>query len=181
MNHRNDRRLVIRALRGDKDAFTELILASEKTLYGTALSLVKNSSDASDAIQDAILEAYEKLDTLRNPEYFRTWLIRILIHKCYALLQRASRQIPMEFTEAEGGVTEECPDTSLDVRSAMDSLSDGDRLVLSLFYLEDIPIKEIASMLGISPGAVKTRLTRSRAHFKTAYGKEEPIHETAEY
>lgn len=174
-----DRQLVKRSLKGDKDSFTQLILNHEKTLYGTAMGIVKNSHDASDAIQDAILEAYENLDSLREPNYFKTWLIRILIHKCYAILKRSSRQIPTEFTEESLGCTEDTSDTAMDIRNAMDTLSGGDRLILTLFYVEDIPIKEIASMLELSQGAVKNRLYRSRTHFKEIYCKEGIRHEPA--
>lgn len=54
-----------------------------KDMYRTAIAILMNDADAADAIQDTILSCWEKLDTLREPRYFKTWLTRILIHKCY--------------------------------------------------------------------------------------------------
>ena len=71
-------RLVRRARNGDTEAFTQLILRNEEMLSRVALSLLHNMEDAADAVQDAILAAWQALPSLREPRYFRTWLVRIL-------------------------------------------------------------------------------------------------------
>ena len=63
-----------------KETFTKLVLESEKTFYRVSMSMLKNETDCEDAVQTAILTAYEKLDTLKNEEFFKTWLVRILIN-----------------------------------------------------------------------------------------------------
>ena len=74
--------LVKKAMKGDADAFAELIRLNTQSLYKIAWSYLKNDQDVADAIQDTILACYEKIGTLRNPRFFRTWMIRILINKC---------------------------------------------------------------------------------------------------
>lgn len=71
-----------------KQEFTPKILEAEKSMYYTAKVFLHNDCDCADAVQTAILSAYEKLHTLKNPEYFRTWLIRILINECKSMLRR---------------------------------------------------------------------------------------------
>ena len=80
--------LVEKARNGDKKAFDHLIRSQMENMYKTAISYLKNDEDAADAIQEAILTCYEKLDTLKTDGYFRTWLTRILINKCKDMLRK---------------------------------------------------------------------------------------------
>ena len=66
----------------NQQEFTAAVLAAEPTLYRGAKAMVGNEEDCADAAQQAILRAWERLDTLRQPQYFRTWLTRILINEC---------------------------------------------------------------------------------------------------
>ena len=61
-----------------KERFTELVLASERTLYRVSMSMLKNETECEDAVQTAILTAYEKLSTLKQEEIFKTWMVRIM-------------------------------------------------------------------------------------------------------
>ena len=72
----------------NQQEFTAAGLAAEPTLYRVAKAMVGNEEDCADAAQQAILRAWERLDTLRQPQYFRTWLVRILIRKCQDILRR---------------------------------------------------------------------------------------------
>ena len=65
-----------------RDEFSKRVLESEQTLYRISMSMLKNETDCEDAVQTAILTAYEKLSTLKEEQYFRTWLVRILINIC---------------------------------------------------------------------------------------------------
>lgn len=80
--------LVLLAKRRDADAFTELMQSQMQNMYKTARALLENDEDAADAISDTILACWEKLDQLKNPEYFRTWMTRILINKCNDILRK---------------------------------------------------------------------------------------------
>lgn len=79
--------LVRKAMKGDADAFAELIRANMQSMYKTAWVYLGNEHDIADAMQEAVLACYEKIGTLKNTKYFRTWLIRILINKCNDILR----------------------------------------------------------------------------------------------
>ena len=74
--------LVKRSISGDADAFLELMEKNSLAMYKVARGILDNDEDAADAIQDTILTCFEKIHTLKNPEYFKTWMIRILINEC---------------------------------------------------------------------------------------------------
>ena len=92
--------LVRRAKGGDGGAFVELMEGQKSTLYKVARSYLHNDADAADAVSETVLACFEKLDTLRQPRYFRTWLVRICIRKCQDLLRERKRSVPLdELTE----------------------------------------------------------------------------------
>lgn len=74
--------LVKRSISGDADAFLELMEKNSLEMYKVARGILDNDEDAADAMQDTILTCFEKIHTLKNPEYFKTWMIRILINEC---------------------------------------------------------------------------------------------------
>ena len=78
---------VKKAQRHDKDAFTELMQLYLKDMYRTAIAILMNEEDAADALQDTILTCWEKLYTLKKPEFFKTWMTRILINHCYDIIR----------------------------------------------------------------------------------------------
>ena len=165
-------RLVRRAQRGDKAAFMDLIEENQLALYRAAKAILHREEDVEDAVQEAICKAFYKLSDLRQPKYFKTWLTRILINCCYDLLRQQKGLVPLEVVPEEGRADER--ETSLDVQQALNDLGENDRLVLTLYYLNDIPVKDIAGTLGISEGAVKQRLVHGRQKFRQAYeGREQ--------
>ncbi len=83
-----------------KENLGRLILESERQMYLTAKTILHNDQDCGDAIQEAIVKAFQKIDTLRQEKYAKTWLMRILINECYSLLRRESRYVSMEDQEA---------------------------------------------------------------------------------
>ncbi len=80
----------------NKKQFTTQVLEAEKSLYHIAKSILKNDDDCADAMQNAILHAFEKLHTLRNEMYFKTWLTRILINECNYIIRSRKAQVPYE-------------------------------------------------------------------------------------
>lgn len=159
---------VRKAQDGDKEAFVKLMRDSEPAMYRAAKAILHREEDVEDAMQEAVCKAFQKLPDLRQPKYFKTWLTRILINCCYDLLRPMKNMAPLELlpeVESPG----EDPDLSLDVRAALNALSENDRLVMTLFYLNDLPIKEIARLLVISESAVKQRLVHGREKFRTIY------------
>lgn len=165
--------LVKKAANGDKEAFTSLVHLHRQSFYATAMALTRNEPDALDAVQSALLSIWENLPALREPAFFKTWATRILINACKAQLRSRSLALPLEFLEdvplPESGGREE----ALDVRAALGELPQEDRLILQLFYFEDMPAKEIAEALSITPEAARMRLSRARRKFKEIYGRGE--------
>ncbi len=82
MQERDIEELIKKAQGHDSDAFTRLMQYYAKDMYRTALAILMNDEDSADAIQDTMLTCWEKLDTLRQRKYFKTWLTRILISVC---------------------------------------------------------------------------------------------------
>ena len=168
-------RLVKRAMSGDKEAFVALMEENKRSLLGAARAILKNEEDVADAMQDTVLDAFEKLHTLHKVQYFKTWLMRILINNCYTVL-RQRKTVPIgDFLPEEGREYEW--DEGLDVQAALEETGAGERLVLALYYVEDMSQKDIAAAMGISENAVKQRLARGRRHFRNIYLKGAAVNE----
>lgn len=149
-----------------KENLGRLILESERQMYLTAKTILHNDQDCGDAIQEAIVKSFQKIDTLRQDKYAKTWLMRILINECYSLLRRESRYVSMEeMKELSLGEAEEKKDYS-DLYSAVKSLKEELRIPVILYYGEDFSIREIAQILEITEGAVQKRLFRARMQLR---------------
>lgn len=169
--------LIKRAWAGDKDAFVALMERHKLSLLGVARAILKNEEDVADVMQETVLSAYEKLYTLKKPKYFKSWLTRILINHCYGVL-RQRKTVSLEDYLPEAGDTEEARwDARLDVQAALMGSGAGERLVLILYYVEDMSQREIAKLLGISENAVKQRLARGRKNFRNVYLREAAVNE----
>lgn len=157
----NEKRLVQAAQQGSREAFAVLAGCHERSLYATALSLSRSSWDASDAVQEAFVEAYVKLRKLRDPDKFSAWLSAILVNKCRDLWRRR-RPTPVDTTLLEGEAYEfHGPETSLDIVHAMRDLDEQSRLVVALRYFRDLKVDQIAEIVGCPSGTVKSRLNRA--------------------
>lgn len=143
----------------DKERFTALVLDSEQTLYRVSMSMLKNEKDCEDAVQSALLTAYQKLPSLRREEYFKTWLVRILINECNDLLRKRGKS-----AECVADVSDQAPPLTegVELRLAIGRLPLKIRQVITLYYLNDFSVKEIKTILRIPEGTVKTRLKKGR-------------------
>lgn len=165
MQSKETENLVKRAKRKEPEAFTELMQLYMKDMYKVALAILINDEDAADAIQDTILACWEKIDTLKYVQYYKTWMTRILIHKCYQLRKTAQKTERLEEYE-EPGVYDEY---KLELMEALSSLDEKYRIVMTLFYSEGYHIHEIAEILKIPKSTVQTRLQRGRAKLARYY------------
>lgn len=164
--------LVRKAQDGSKEAFVKLIQDNELAMYRAAKAILHREEDVEDAVQETVCKAFQKLPDLRQPKFFKTWLTRILINCSCDLLRQQKGLVPLELLP-ETGELDRDSDLSLDVRAALDALGENDRLVMTLFYLNDLPIRDIAKTLAISESAVKQRLVHGRRKFREVYeGKE---------
>lgn len=158
--------LIRRARAGDGAAFVELMEGQKSAMYKVARSFLHNDADAADAISETVLACFEKLGTLRQPRYFRTWLVRVLIRKCQDLLRERKRSVPLEELAQVG--REDPGHARAEFLALLDSLDEKYRTVLLLYYGEGFSVKEIARAMDLKEETVKTRLKRARAGFKLA-------------
>ncbi|MCD8155177.1 MAG: sigma-70 family RNA polymerase sigma factor [Clostridiales bacterium] len=175
---RADPHLVRRAMGGNCDAFGQLIHMHQEYLYRTAFLYVKNEDDALDIVQECILKAYESMGRLRRPEFFKTWLTRILINCAKLHLRRCSRISPGDVEERGAGErTSLEPAVSVeekwDLFHAIDRLPERYRSVVILKYFNDLKISEIASVLEIPEGSVKSYLYRAKKELRVYLEEDE--------
>ncbi len=147
-----------------KEQLGQLILASEETLYHVAKSLLASDADCADAIQEAIVKAFTNLHTLRQDSYARTWLVRILINECYALMRKGKRLVSLE--EYQYPETAQETEDYSDLYEAVRRLPPDVRICIILYYLEGYSVKETAKILKITESAVKNRLSRARTRMR---------------
>lgn len=157
--------LVHKAKSRDPDAFTELMQTYTKDMYKVAISILMNDEDAADAIQETILTCWEKIEMLKYNQYFKTWLIRILINNCYDIRKVREKIITMEGFEEPSAEDA----YNLELKEALSKLDEKYRIVMMLFYAEGYRIREIAKLLNISQSTVQTRLDRGRKKLKDYY------------
>lgn len=148
----------------DREEFTRAVLEYENTLYRVAKSMLGSEADCADAAQNALLRAWEKQHTLRDTAYFKTWLTRILINECRAMLRQRARFVPLEEEAAEGEIA---PERDSGLYEAVMGLDVKYRVPFVLYYIEGFRTREIASMLKLPEGTVKTRLRRAREILRT--------------
>ncbi len=163
--------LVEKAVRGDADAFLELMEMNSLSMYKTARGILKNDNDVSDAIQDTILTSFEKIHKLKNPQYFKTWLIRILINECNQILRHYKKvntieQVP-ETPRQDKTLAE------FEFKEMLEQVDEKYRVILVLYYEQGFKISEIAELLELNENTVKTRLARAREQIRSAYFQED--------
>ena len=149
-----------------KEQLGNLILDLERQLYSTAKTILFSDQDCADAIQETIVKAFSKIDTLKNDKYARTWLIRILINECYNLVRKSSKFISLEDLEDRLEMESEKAKDYSELYTAVNSLKEELRLPVILYYIEDFSVREIAQILEISEGAVQKRLARARGKLR---------------
>lgn len=157
--------LIREARSKDPDAFSSLIYFYMKDLYRVAISILMNDEDAADAIQDTILGCWEKLHTLKQEKYFKTWLTRILINHCYDMRKKQQRMTTME--DYEEPVAED--QYNVELKEALRQLDEKYRIVMVLYYSEGYQTGEIAELLEIPRSTVQTRLQRGREKLEAYY------------
>ncbi len=148
-----------------KEQLGQIIIRSEETLYHIAKTLLYNDADCADAIQEAIVKAFAGISSLRQDAYAKTWLVRILINECYAMMRREKRVVSLEVYQQEEAAAE--TEDYSDLYEALRQLPDQIRICVTLYYLEGYSVKETAKILEITESAVKNRLARARTKLRT--------------
>ena len=129
-----DKELILRAKEQDKEAFVTLLNELKPNMYKVAKAMLGKEEDIADAMQETILACWEKIHTLRKPEYFKTWLIRILINNCKAIYNQHARIIVDSAFFEEEAVEADYAD--VEWQEMMECLNVKQRIVVELYYVE---------------------------------------------
>ena len=141
----------------DERGFTDAVNSQRDMLYRVAYTVLRNSEDCADALQESLLKAWQRLDTLRDDARFRGWMTRIVVNTSRDLLRR--RRIRTEELTDELAAPQ-AEDTHLN--EALHLLDERLRLPIALYYLEGMSVREIADALRLPQGTVKNRMHRGR-------------------
>jgi RNA polymerase sigma-70 factor, ECF subfamily len=174
------RALVERAMRGDHDAFADLVRASTDRLFAVASLILRDGDRAQDAVQEALVAAWRDIRGLRDPDAWDAWLYRLTVRACYRVAKGDRRRQVVELSVA--------PDVDPAIVDPTDALADRDHLSRALatlpidqravlvahFYL-GLPIAHAASVLGIPVGTCKSRLARGLDALRTTVASTDPL------
>jgi len=149
------------AQKGDKGAFERLIEEHKYMLYRVAKSRLKFEEDIEDAFQETLIKAYNGMGNLRKEEYFKTWLVKIMINECNMIYRKRKKVDYLEeCSEASMQMQEMC--SSVEIFDVINSLEEDLRIVTLLYFYEDMPQKDIAKLLNIPHGTVRSRISRAK-------------------
>lgn len=148
--------------RADREAaLIRMIQEHQRQLYRIAYSYVKNEQDALDVIQEATYKAIVHQDKLQEEAFMKSWLIRILINCAVDVVRKRSHTAAMpELWEAEAPAAGQDPEAIMDLREAIQSLDETQQRLVHLKYFEDLKLEEIAGIMEMPLGTVKSQLHR---------------------
>lgn len=158
---------ILKAINGDKDAFTFLFLSLQTKLYNIAFCRLKNESDALDAIQETIIITYNNLKDLKKFESFDSWVISILINECNKIYNKKNK---VEYVDILNYQNEFYIDGSendnLFFEDLICSLTEKEKIIMILYYKNDYSIREISKTLEIKNNTVKSIIKRAKEKIK---------------
>lgn len=174
--------LIIKAKNGNNDAFIEAITLIQKDLFNIAYLKLNNIDDANDAIQETMLIAFKNIKRLKEPHFFKTWIIKILINECNKSFKKQHKQSELFKKILKTKDTHSIDHCIENINSQMDydilisKLTSKEQNVLILYFSNDFTMQEIATILNTNINTVKTRLRRAQEKIKTnsngeKYGK----------
>lgn len=147
-----------------KNWFCDNIKNLENGMYRLSYSILKNEEDAKDAVQEAIYNAYKNLETLKDKKKFKSWIYKIVANTSFEILRNKKNYIDIE---QENIPAEKIDiDTNLTLWKAVQGLEQPYRTTITLFYYEDMSIKEISEITGSKVDAIKKQLSRGRDKIK---------------
>ena len=165
--------LIMKAQKGDKEAFIQAITSYMPVMFKVARTRLSSEEDIGDAIQESILSSFKNLQSLKNPSYFRTWIIRILINQCNDIAKQNSKIVCIGSYEEVDMLTKAVYDDNLagdmDSNHMLMQLSIDYRTVVALYYVNGFNTREISKILNEREGTIKSRLSRARAQLKANY------------
>jgi RNA polymerase sigma-70 factor (ECF subfamily) len=170
--------LATAAIRGDEEAFLRRIESEREKLYAIAYSYMRHQVNALEAVQETVCRAWLKRKTLREPQYWSTWLVRILIHVCMDMQRKQKRELLLDHTVIDA-VEKRADDLAemlarrMEIEAALDRLDAKERMVIVLKYYRDMTLSEVALLMDKPLGTVKTWLNKALVKLRTALGQRE--------
>jgi RNA polymerase sigma-70 factor (ECF subfamily) len=184
MSEISDEGLLAAHAAGNPDAFAELVRRHRDRLWAVALRTLHDREEAADALQDALLKAYKSAAGFRGEAAVTTWLHRIVINACFDRVRRRQARptvpLPSGAVDDDGRPRAEPAspvvdlDTHLVVRQALAQLPEEQRAALILVDVQGYPVAEVAEILGVAEGTVKSRCSRGRARLAVLLGHLRP-------
>jgi len=180
-----DFELIRRAQQGDASAFNEVVTAYRKRILGTIARLIARPDDVEDVGQEVFLRLYFSLDQLRSPEVFEPWLYRLTVNAAYDYLRKQRRRQESrmaDLSEQQVMVADAAAGSKLDleerrrqqlretVDALLGSVSEEDRILLTLKEVEGLSLKELEAIYRVSENALKVRLFRARQRVLKSLG-----------
>ena len=167
----NIQELVRKSKKGDISAFMSLLKEKDALIYNICFSYTKSSYDAEDCISEATLKAFDKLHQLRNEEKFYCWFISILINVCRKdIKNKITASSDEEVNQIKDMFSYQSVDDKIIVEELLSKLRIDERDILTLRYLKDYSIKDIALIMDMPLSTIKTKIYRSLNFLKSKNG-----------
>lgn len=167
MTNDPDHLILDKILAGEQAAYAELVNKYKSYAYTIALRILQNRPDAEEAAQDAFIKAYNHLAGFNRDSKFSTWLYRIVFNTAISYKRKSRYQFQslestvVEYQQEGEGLLEKT-DKKKYLNAAMARLNEADRTALTLFYLEEFSLEEIAAITGMQSNTAKVRIHRAR-------------------
>lgn len=166
--------LVKKAKQGNTDAFTELILNLQEDLFRIARLRLQNDYDIDEAVQETMISAFKSIKKLQNNQYFKTWIIKILINKCNKIYTKKQRYKSISgnynLNNYEALKITSNTELDLDFFSLIELLNYQERITMVLFYVYGYKIKDISKILHKNENTIKTWLSRGKEKIRNHGG-----------
>jgi len=153
--------VVKKAKQGDTNAIEQILMENMQAMYRVAFGILKSEEEISDAVSNTVAIVFEKIQTLNNEEFFKTWLTRILINECYKICKQNKKIIYLENCNQET-LSYNNTYTDFEIRNLIKKLEKDLKEIVILYYFEEFSVKEISKIVKIPEGTVKSRLSRAR-------------------
>jgi RNA polymerase sigma-70 factor (ECF subfamily) len=169
--------LIKKAIKGDADAFTELIKSNKVYLYKIAYSYVKNEQTALDILQESTYKAFINIKKLNKPAFFKTWVTKIIINEALNTIRKDKNIVSInEDTPLHNEQNTVSIEEKLDLYNALDNLRDNYKTVILLKYFNSLSVENISYIMDIPQNTVKSHLKRAKESLSKIL-KEDYLHE----
>ncbi|MGB5663471.1 RNA polymerase sigma factor [Eudoraea sp.] len=172
MSQKPDDYLIDKVIKGENNAYAELVDRYKQMVYTLAYKIVKNREDAEEVAQDTFVKAYNALNDFKGDSKFSTWLYKIAYYRSLDYLNKNKRRVKTTKIDISEEYNIASLDDALDaleakdrteiIKHAIQKLPGEDSVLITLYYFETLSLNEISKVMGISPNTIKVRLFRGR-------------------